>query len=94
MREWKWIGFVLLLLLGCIGVRSLIGFSLVMPWKSVLALALTLTLAVTLGKALGGVLADRWGVGPHLGGRIGVGSTIIGLWGALSGRVNYGPFPF
>jgi FSR family fosmidomycin resistance protein-like MFS transporter len=63
VRDWKWIALVMGLLLACIGIRSLVGFSVVVPWKSVAALGFTLALAIALGKALGGVLADRWGWG-------------------------------
>ncbi len=62
-QAWKWTVVVLLLLLGCVGARSLVGFSLVLPWRSAFWLGLTMALAVALGKALGGVLADRWGWG-------------------------------
>jgi FSR family fosmidomycin resistance protein-like MFS transporter len=72
MQEWRWSVLVLVLLLGCIGGRSLVGFSVVMPWKAVSVLAITLTVAVVLGKALGGVLADRWGWG-----RIAVGGLAL-----------------
>jgi FSR family fosmidomycin resistance protein-like MFS transporter len=70
--QWKWIGVALVLLLGCVSTRSLVGFSVVLPWKSGFALAVTLTVAVALGKALGGVMADRWGWG-----RIAVGGLAL-----------------
>ena len=41
--------------------RSVIGFILVFPWKQNFDLLLILTLAVFLGKALGGIIADRLG---------------------------------
>jgi MFS transporter, FSR family, fosmidomycin resistance protein len=62
-REWKWTAVVLLLLLGCVGARSLVGFCVVLPWRSVVAMAISMALAAALGKALGGVLADRFGWG-------------------------------
>jgi FSR family fosmidomycin resistance protein-like MFS transporter len=57
----RWFETVIALLLLSIGIRSLVGQSLVLPWKSDPTLLLTLTLAVVLGKALGGLLADRYG---------------------------------
>jgi FSR family fosmidomycin resistance protein-like MFS transporter len=38
-----------------------VGLSLVLPWKSDPVLLVTLTGAVVLGKALGGILGDRFG---------------------------------
>jgi len=52
---------VIALLLLSVVIRSLVGQSLVLPWKSQHSLLLALTLAVVLGKALGGLLADRFG---------------------------------
>ena len=49
------------LLLLAILVRSLVGLAAVFPWKSNTNLFLMLTLAVVAGKALGGILADRFG---------------------------------
>lgn len=70
--KWNWAVMMLALLLSCIAVRALVGFAVVLPWKSVMALAVTLTVAVVLGKAVGGVLADRWGWG-----RIAVGALAV-----------------
>jgi FSR family fosmidomycin resistance protein-like MFS transporter len=52
---------VILLLLSSIAVRSLVGLAIVFPWKSDMVLFITLTAAVVLGKALGGILADKSG---------------------------------
>jgi hypothetical protein len=52
---------IILLLLSSIAVRSFVGLALVFPWKSDIVLLMTLTAAVVLGKALGGVLADKSG---------------------------------
>jgi FSR family fosmidomycin resistance protein-like MFS transporter len=52
---------VVALLLVVVGVRSLVGFSLVMPWKSDVTLLAALTAGVVAGKAAGGLLADRFG---------------------------------
>ena len=57
----RWFETVILLLLVSVAIRSLVGQSLVLPWKSDPSLLLALTLAVVLGKALGGILADRFG---------------------------------
>jgi hypothetical protein len=57
----RWFETVIVLLLLSVVVRALVGQSLVLPWKSEPALLLALTMAVVLGKALGGFLADRYG---------------------------------
>jgi MFS transporter, FSR family, fosmidomycin resistance protein len=55
------IELVVLLLLFVIAVRAYAGAALVLPWKSDMRLLAALTAGVVLGKALGGVLADRFG---------------------------------
>jgi FSR family fosmidomycin resistance protein-like MFS transporter len=57
----KWFETVIVLLLFSIAVRGMVGLSLVLPWKSDPALLIALTSAVVLGKALGGILGDRFG---------------------------------
>ncbi len=57
----KWFETVILLLLVSVAIRSLVGMSLVFPWKSDPLLLAALTAAVVLGKALGGILGDRFG---------------------------------
>lgn len=57
----RWFETVIVLLLLSVVIRSLVGQSLVLPWKSNPALLITLTMAVVLGKAMGGFLADRYG---------------------------------
>jgi MFS transporter, FSR family, fosmidomycin resistance protein len=57
----RWFETVIVLLLLSVVIRSLVGQSLVLPWKSDPALLLALTMAVVLGKASGGFLADRYG---------------------------------
>jgi len=52
---------ILLLILTSIAIRALVGFMLNYPWKSNMYLLFAFTLAVVLGKALGGILADRFG---------------------------------
>jgi MFS transporter, FSR family, fosmidomycin resistance protein len=56
-RGGLFLGFILFVVL----VRSLVGILVVHPWKTDVVLLIALTLAVVSGKALGGVLADRWG---------------------------------
>lgn len=51
----------LLLLLLVVTVRALAGMTAVFPWKSGFVMGGALALCATLGKALGGVTADRWG---------------------------------
>ena len=57
----KWFETVILLLLVSVAIRSLVGLSLVFSWKSEPILLVALTTAVVLGKALGGILGDRFG---------------------------------
>jgi MFS transporter, FSR family, fosmidomycin resistance protein len=52
---------IIFLLLISIVVRSMIGLALDFPWKSNIYLLIGLTLAVVLGKAFGGILADKYG---------------------------------
>jgi MFS transporter, FSR family, fosmidomycin resistance protein len=52
---------VLLLVLFSIAIRSMVGMVIVFPWKSNINLLIIFTLAVMLGKGLGGILADRLG---------------------------------
>jgi len=57
----RWFETGIMLLLISVVIRSLVGQSLVLPWKTDPTLLLALTMAVVLGKALGGILADRFG---------------------------------
>jgi FSR family fosmidomycin resistance protein-like MFS transporter len=52
---------IIVLLFITIAIRSLVGYLTVFPWKSDMTLLISLTAAVVLGKAAGGVLADRFG---------------------------------
>ncbi len=65
---------VLALVMLSISVRSLVGSLMVFPWKVNLTLLVILTVAIALGKALGGVIADRFGWI-----RIAVGALILSL---------------
>ncbi|MDO9175471.1 MAG: MFS transporter [Actinomycetota bacterium] len=60
-----------LLVLAVVALRSYTGLAISLPWKSSLGLLAALTVAVVLGKALGGVLADRYGFA-----RVGVGALV------------------
>ena len=64
--------FAIALVLVVIALRSFTGLAIVLPWKSSVPLLGWLTAAVVAGKALGGVMADRFG---RL--RIGVGALVI-----------------
>ena len=50
-----WFEVVILLLLLSVAIRSLVGQSLILPWKSAPTLLLALTVAVVLGKCFGGI---------------------------------------
>lgn len=52
---------VVVIVFGVVAARGLIGAGLALPWKADPALLWTLTGAVVAGKALGGLLADRFG---------------------------------
>ncbi len=60
-RDLRWFETVILLLLISIVIRGLVGVGLALPWKSDPVLLVALTLAIVLGKALGGILGDRFG---------------------------------
>lgn len=68
----RWFEAILLLLLVSVAIRSLVGQSLVLPWKADPGLLIGFTLCVVLGKALGGLLADRFGWAT-----VGVGGLVI-----------------
>lgn len=52
---------VLMLLFGSVVIRSLVGLAINYFWKSDIWLLILLTTGVSIGKAVGGVLADRYG---------------------------------
>ena len=62
------------LILLSIAVRALLGFLVGFSWETQPGLLIVLTLAAVAGKALGGILADRWG---WL--RVGVGALVASL---------------
>lgn len=55
-----WLISLILIFFVIIG-RSLLGFSWDLPWKSDLTLLLLMVLGVSLGKGVGGFLADKYG---------------------------------
>jgi FSR family fosmidomycin resistance protein-like MFS transporter len=65
---------IIALILLPIFVRSMLGFIVHFPWTTQPGLLLGLTAATVLGKALGGILADRWGWI-----RVGIGSLLVSL---------------
>lgn len=52
---------IILLLFLAIMIRSLVGSVAIFPWKSEASFAYLFTFAIVLGKALGGILADKFG---------------------------------
>lgn len=60
-NKYKYFVFILLLVFLSIVIRSLVGMVLVFPWKTSIDLLIILTVAVVLGKGLGGILADKFG---------------------------------
>ncbi|WP_297096629.1 MFS transporter [uncultured Draconibacterium sp.] len=52
---------VVVLLLLSIAIRSVVGLTVNFPWKSNVYLLVLLTAVVALGKAFGGILADKFG---------------------------------
>lgn len=56
-----WLALVVGILFFVVALRAVIGSGLAMPWKSQPSLLWALTLAVVIGKASGGILADRFG---------------------------------
>lgn len=60
-RKVDLISIVLILLLISVCMRSLVGYSLVLGWKSIFIFGLLLALTTALGKFFGGFLADKFG---------------------------------
>jgi len=52
---------ILFLVFLSIAIRSLVGMVMIFPWKVNIELAVILTIAIVLGKGLGGILADKFG---------------------------------
>jgi len=60
-KNFNYFELILILVLLVIVFRSLIGMVFILPWKSSLDLLIALTLGVVLGKAFGGIIADKFG---------------------------------
>lgn len=60
-KQTQWFELIIILLLISVTIRSLLGLAVDFPWKSNIYLLVCLTLAVVLGKALGGIIADKFG---------------------------------
>lgn len=60
-HKFNYLAVIILVLVISIIVRSVIGLCMSFPWKTDVHLLIWLTLAIALGKALGGILADRFG---------------------------------
>lgn len=52
---------IIIFLLVSISIRSLVGLGVTFPWKSDMNFLFMLTIGVVLGKALGGIIADKYG---------------------------------
>ncbi len=57
----KIILLIIILALITVVTRSIIGFSIIFPWKSQLILTFILIFGIALGKAMGGILGDKFG---------------------------------
>jgi FSR family fosmidomycin resistance protein-like MFS transporter len=57
----NYVELAIMLIFISVAVRSLVGSLAVFPWKSDASLAVAMVVAVFLGKALGGILGDRFG---------------------------------
>ncbi len=90
----RWFEAVIVLLLVSVVIRSLVGQGLVLPWKSDPALLLALTGAVVLGKALGGVLADRFGWGAVALTGLAVSAPLLAFFAPLPALAIAGTFLF
>lgn len=55
---------VIFLLLACVFTRSYVGFATPMPWKTTAVLVILAASAAAAGKALGGILGDKFGYIP------------------------------
>ncbi len=87
-------GLVLSCLLIAIAVRSLMGFAISFSWKSDISLLVALTMGVFLGKALGGVLADRFGWANVAVGSLIISAPLISFFGAYPPIAIFGMFLF
>jgi len=87
-------GVMVLLLLGSISIRTLIGFSVAFPWKADSTLLAILVVAVFCGKAAGGVLADRYGWLPVAVAALLISAPLIPFGANVPGLAIVGVFLF
>ncbi|MCY2991127.1 MAG: hypothetical protein NTY19_25095 [Planctomycetota bacterium] len=80
------------LILACIGIRSLVGSGVELPWKDEFSLAFGLVVLVVIGKALGGVLADWLGWGRVAIGALAVATPLLAFGAANAGAGLTGTF--
>jgi hypothetical protein len=71
-----------MLLLISIFIRSFVGFTAPMTWKTSVAFAIAAAVFVTFGKALGGVLADKLGFIAVAAGGLAVSALLLPFLGA------------
>ena len=75
-----WFAPALLALMAVSVIRSLAAFAAPQPWKSTVAMVVWASVGALLGRAIGGIVADRWGwLAPAVVGFVGVGL----LWGLI-----------
>jgi len=60
-RPFRSFAIMLICLLAVVCLRSYVGATLAFPWKAEGSFALLLVISVVLGKAAGGLIADRFG---------------------------------
>ncbi|MDD4409530.1 MAG: hypothetical protein PHW52_02630 [Candidatus Pacebacteria bacterium] len=53
--------WILSLVFVSVVIRSLVGMSIILPWRTDLSMGIALVVAIVLGKGLGGIFADRFG---------------------------------
>lgn len=90
----RWFETVILLLLVSVTIRGMVGLSLVLPWKSDPILLVALTGAVVLGKALGGVLGDRFGWGAVALSGLAVSAPLLTFFAQIPAIAIIGAFLF
>ena len=60
-QKLNYVAIIITVIALSIAIRSLIGFSVTFPWKSNPYLLLALIISIALGKAFGGIFADKFG---------------------------------
>ncbi len=85
---------VLVFVLAVIVIRSLMGVALSFGWKSNLILLTALTVGIFLGKAVGGVLADRYGWRKITVGTLIISAPLVSFFGAVPLLAIVGMFLF